>query len=227
MSLIKLDNIYKSYGKGDAFTPVLEDVSLEIETGEFAAIVGSSGSGKTTLMNIMGLLDKPDEGTYELNGQNVGQLRERERARIRREQIGFVFQNFNLIPRISAMANVELPMIYDQVSLRDRRFQANKLLKIVGLKDQAKHKPNQLSGGQMQRVAIARALANKPKIILADEPTGNLDSKTSETILKIFQKLNSRGHTILVITHDPSVAKYVNRTISIQDGHIDSSGGHL
>ncbi|MEX0749051.1 MAG: ABC transporter ATP-binding protein [Candidatus Saccharimonadales bacterium] len=221
MSLIKLNNITKSYGKGDTSTQVLEDVSLEINEGEFVAIVGASGSGKTTLMNLIGLLDRPDSGTYTLNDKDVSKLSDARRAQVRREQVGFVFQSFNLIPRLSAQGNVELPMIYDKVSSKNRRVQSERLLKLVGLGDRMKNRPNQLSGGQMQRVAIARALANRPKLILADEPTGNLDSKTGATILKMFQKLNAKGNTIIIITHDTEVAQYVNRTITIKDGRIE------
>ncbi len=223
MPTIKLNTIYKSYGKGNNKTSVLEDISLEIEKGEFVAIIGASGSGKTTLMNILGLLDTPDSGTYYLDDEDVSKLTERERSRRRREEIGFIFQNFNLLPRLSARGNVELPMIYDRVNKKNRRFQSRNLLKMVGLEDRARNRPNQLSGGQMQRVAIARALANRPKLILADEPTGNLDSKTGDLIMKILKKLNTKGNTIIVITHDSNVAKYANRIIRIKDGHIQSS----
>lgn len=223
MSTIKLNNIYKSYGKGDAKTSVLEDVSLEIEKGEFVAVVGASGSGKTTLMNLLGLLDTPDSGEYYLENEDVAKLSEKERSRRRREDIGFIFQSFNLLSRLSAQANVELPMMYDRVNKKNRHFQSKRLLKMVGLEDRIKNRPNQLSGGQMQRVAIARSLANRPKLILADEPTGNLDSKTGELILKILKKLNSQGNTVIIITHDSDVAKYANRIIRIKDGNIISS----
>lgn len=223
MSTIKLNNIYKSYGKGDAKTSVLEDVSLEIEKGEFVAVVGASGSGKTTLMNLLGLLDTPDSGEYYLENEDVAKLSEKERSRRRREDIGFIFQSFNLLSRLSAQANVELPMMYDRVNKKNRNFQSKRLLKMVGLEDRIKNRPNQLSGGQMQRVAIARSLANRPKLILADEPTGNLDSKTGELILKILKKLNSQGNTVIIITHDSDVAKYANRIIRIKDGNIISS----
>ncbi len=224
MSLIELNNIHKSYGKGDSATLVLNNVSLSIDEKEFVAIVGASGSGKTTLMNILGLLDRPDDGDYFLDEQDVSKLSDKARAKKRREDIGFVFQSFNLIPRLSAQNNVSLPMIYDRVKTKHRKFQSKRLLKLVGLEEHTKKKPSQLSGGQVQRVAIARALANKPKLILADEPTGNLDSKTGTLIMKILQKLNSRGHTIVVITHDPNVAQYANRTITIQDGSIIENG---
>ncbi|MEX0668756.1 MAG: ABC transporter ATP-binding protein [Candidatus Saccharimonadales bacterium] len=224
MSLIELNNIYKSYGKGDSATQVLNNISLEINEGEFVAIVGASGSGKTTLMNILGLLDRPDSGSYLLDEADVSELSDKARAKKRREDIGFVFQSFNLIPRLSAQANVSLPMVYDRVKPKHRKFQSKRLLKLVGLEEHLKKKPNQLSGGQIQRVAIARALANKPKLVLADEPTGNLDSKTGTLIMKILQKLNKRGHTIITITHDPNVAQYANRTITIKDGSIEDGG---
>lgn len=222
MPLIKLDAISKSYGRGETRTTVLENVSLEIEPGEFVALVGASGSGKTTLMNIIGLLDRPDSGTYLFNDQDMSRLKDRDRSRLRRESIGFVFQSFNLVPRLSAQANVELPMIYDRIKRRDRQFQSKRLLKLVGLQQQARNKPSQLSGGQLQRVAIARALANRPGVILADEPTGNLDSRTGMSIMKVLTRLNQRGHTIILITHDPKVAQYANRTLTIKDGRIKS-----
>lgn len=223
MALIELKNIDKSYGKGKVVTQVLKDVSLEIEKGEFVAIVGASGSGKTTLMNIVGLLDKPDSGTYHFKGKDITQLKSQDEARLRRGKIGFVFQSFSLIPRMSARANMELPMVYDRISRKDRKFQSNKLLKLVGLSEQSKNKPSQLSGGQLQRVTIARALANRPELILADEPTGNLDSKTGANILKVLGKLNQRGNTVVLITHDPKVAQYASRTITILDGKVKST----
>lgn len=220
MALIELKDVSKTYGHGNAKTPVLHGISLSIEKGEFIAMIGASGSGKTTLMNIIGLLDTPDSGTYHLEETDMNSLKDKDRARYRRERIGFIFQNFNLIRRLNALGNVELPMIYDKVPPKDRRFHAQRLLRLVGLGDRMKYRPNQLSGGQMQRVAIARSLANRPKIILADEPTGNLDSRTGQTIMKVLSKLHKRGNTIVVITHDPEVAKYADREIHLTDGYL-------
>lgn len=220
MKLIELKGIYKSYGKGRAKTTVLRDVNLTINRGDFLAIAGPSGSGKTTLMNIIGLLDKPTRGRYFLNEVNVGPLKDKDLATIRRLSIGFVFQNYNLLGRISVRANVMLPMVYNRVRWRQRRTRADQLLKLVGLANRASFKPNQLSGGQMQRVAIARALANQPSLILADEPTGNLDSRTGLTVLRVFKRLNQLGNTIIVVTHNAVVARQATRLVKLQDGRI-------
>jgi putative bacteriocin export ABC transporter (lactococcin 972 group) len=219
-NLITLAKINKTYGKDGAKTPVLRDISLKINQGELVAIIGASGSGKTTLMNMIGLLDKPDTGSYLFESVNVYKLKDTELARLRRKSIGFIFQNFNLLGRMSARSNVELPMIYAGLSRSARKKRAESLLKQIGLGERLTHRPNQLSGGQMQRVAVARALANKPRLILADEPTGNLDSKTGAEVIKLLKDLHAEGNTIVVVTHDTAIAKKADRIIHIKDGRI-------
>jgi putative ABC transport system ATP-binding protein len=197
-------------------------MSLTIRRNEYVAIMGPSGSGKSTLMNLIGCLDTPDGGSYWLNGQEVSRLSDDALARVRNREIGFVFQTFNLLPRASALHNVELPLVYAGVSARDRRARAERALTRVGLEHRMQHKPNELSGGQRQRVAIARALVNEPSLLLADEPTGNLDSTTSEEIMRVFAELHSQGQTIVVVTHEPSIAEHAERVVVLRDGRLDS-----
>jgi putative ABC transport system ATP-binding protein len=221
--MIQLESITKTYLLGKESVNVLNNISLRIEQGEFVAIMGPSGSGKSTLMNMIGCLDKPTTGTYNLSGENVSHYSENELARVRNQSIGFVFQQFHLLPRLSALKNVELPMIYAGVSKSERQSRAEEALIKVGLADRMDHLPNALSGGQKQRVAIARAIVNKPKIILADEPTGALDSKTSVAIMEQFRELNQEeGVTIIVVTHESEVAEYAKRTIFVRDGMIQA-----
>ncbi|MEW6303648.1 MAG: ABC transporter ATP-binding protein [Verrucomicrobiota bacterium] len=222
--VIKLENIHKTYQTGEVQVKAVRGVTLEIRRGEFVAIMGASGSGKSTMMNILGCLDRPTEGSYWLDGVNAAKLDRDELADIRNAKIGFVFQGFNLLSRTSALENVELPMLYMRrhVSSRQQRERAEKALDIVGLAQRADHHPNQLSGGQQQRVAIARALVNEPAILLADEPTGNLDSMTSVEIMGVFQKLNDQGMTIIMVTHELDIARYTKRTVVMRDGRVVS-----
>ncbi|WP_455218358.1 ABC transporter ATP-binding protein [Kaarinaea lacus] len=219
--MISLRNVCKSYQRGEIRVPVLHKITLNIEKGEFVAIMGPSGSGKSTLLNILGCLDTADSGDYLLNGDPVVAASEDELASLRNRYLGFVFQSFNLIPRIDAERNVELPMVYAGVPHDIRRKRALAALKIVGLSDRAKHIPAHLSGGQQQRVAIARALVNDPQIIIADEPTGALDTQSSREIMRIFQQLRSSGKTILMVTHEEDIARYAQRTVHLKDGVID------
>ena len=222
MALIRFQNISRRYQMGAETVHALRDVSLEIERGEYVAIMGPSGSGKSTLMNLIGCLDTPTSGHYELNGISVGDMDDNHLAEIRNREIGFVFQTFNLLSRSNALHNVELPLIYAGVSAEDRRRIALDALTQVGLADRIHHKPNELSGGQRQRVAVARALVNKPSILLADEPTGNLDSKTGTEIMALFEELSRLGNTIIVVTHEEDIAKHARRILRIRDGLIAS-----
>lgn len=223
--IIQMKNIMKCYKLGGESLHALNDVSLEIQKGEFVAITGRSGSGKSTLMNMIGCLDRPDTGIYLLNGEVIEKKNDNQLAVIRNEQIGFVFQNFNLLPRLTAMENVELPLLYSKMNAEKRRQRVLEVLEQVGLKDRAGHMPAQLSGGQQQRVAIARALGAKPAVLLADEPTGALDSKSGREILQIMKELNQAGHTIILITHDLSIAKQASRWVSLQDGRLFENSG--
>ena len=223
--ILNLQNIYKDYQQEKLVVPVLKDVSLTVEEGEYVAIMGPSGSGKTTLMNIIGCLDRPTSGTYELAGENVLKLKDRELSDLRLKSIGFVFQSFQLMPRESAVENVALPLSYAGVRKKERRRRATKALERVGLGDRVNFRPTQLSGGQKQRVAIARAMVNHPKILLADEPTGALDSKSGEQIMELFDSLNEEGVTIVMITHDPRIAAKAKRIVRIIDGEIYEGEG--
>jgi len=220
--VIKVENLVKVYETGSISLAALKGVNLEINEGEFVAIMGSSGSGKSTLMNILGCLDRATSGTYLLEGADIASLDDDSLAEIRSKKIGFVFQSFNLLPKMDALGNVELPLIYDKVSLEERTRRATEALKRVGLEDRMRHKPPELSGGQKQRVAIARALINKPTIILADEPTGNLDTVSGDEIMEIFQELNNEGVTIVMVTHEPEIAACTKRNIVFKDGNIIS-----
>jgi putative ABC transport system ATP-binding protein len=223
MALIEIVDVWKVYRMGDMEVPALRGVSLKIEVGEFVAIMGSSGSGKSTLMSILGGLDRPSSGRYLLDGIDVAELSRDKLAGLRNAKIGFVFQSFNLLPRTSAVENVELPLYYARgVDARQRRERAREALGRVKLADREDHRPNQLSGGQQQRVAIARALVNRPSLVLADEPTGNLDSKVTVEIMGLLQELNEAGNTVVFVTHEPDVAQYAKRKIVLRDGQIQS-----
>ncbi|AQX55719.1 ABC transporter ATP-binding protein [Priestia flexa] len=223
--MIKLENISKSYRLGKEEVPILKGIDLTIKDGEFVAIMGPSGSGKSTLMNIIGCLDRPTSGAYFLNELEISTYSDDQLAKVRNEQIGFVFQQFQLLPRLKAVENVELPMVYTGISRKERRKRAEAALLKVGLGERINHLPNELSGGQKQRVAIARAIVNKPSLILADEPTGALDTKTSVSIMEEFAALNKDGTTVVVITHEPEVAEYASRTILVRDGNIVAYNG--
>ena len=223
--ILDLQNINKSYGDGKLEVPVLFDISLQVEAGEYVAIMGPSGSGKSTLMNIIGCLDVPTSGTYILNGENVAGRSDVELSTLRNRTIGFVFQNFNLLPRETALDNVALPMLYAGVHRKERIQRAKEALERVGLGDRLHFKPTQLSGGQKQRVAIARAMVMKPSLLLADEPTGALDTASGEQIMELFQQLNQEGVTIVMITHEPDIAKHARRQLLIRDGRLSSHQG--
>ena len=222
MSLIETVDLWKTYVMGSEEIHALRGVSIQIERGEYVAIMGPSGSGKSTLMNLIGCLDTPSRGSYLLNGKQVSQMNDNELARIRNEEIGFVFQTFNLLPRATALHNVELPLVYAGVPAKTREERARGALDRVELGSRMTHRPNELSGGQRQRVAIARALVNNPSILLADEPTGNLDSKTGHEIMALFEKLHKAGNTIIIITHEADVAAFAYRTIYLRDGHVEN-----
>lgn len=224
MDLIRINDLYKTYHVGEQDVPVLKGVSMSVQEGELISLTGASGSGKSTLMNILGCLDRPSSGTYTLDGEDVSRLSADERARVRGRKIGFVFQSFNLLSRTTALDNVLMPLSYSHPRVPDAeaRRRAESLLERVGLGDRMHHYPNQLSGGQMQRVAIARSLVNNPPLLLADEPTGNLDSRTRVEILDMFGKLNAEGLTVLIVTHDPDVSAFAKRAVRMKDGVIET-----
>jgi putative ABC transport system ATP-binding protein len=220
--IIKLEGITREYTMGTEQVRALRGVDLEIRRNEYVAIMGPSGSGKSTMMNMLGCLDTPTAGRYTLNGHEVSTMKDDDLARVRNKEIGFVFQTFNLLPRASALANVELPLVYAGASGKERRRRAEQALQRVGLGERMHHKPNELSGGQRQRVAIARALVNEPSILLADEPTGNLDSTTSEDIMRVFGGLHAQGQTVVIVTHEPDIAAHAHRVVVLRDGRVDS-----
>ena len=220
--VIEVSGLSKEYHMGKVKVPALRGIDLQIPRGQFVAVMGPSGSGKSTLMNILGCLDRPTSGRYLLDGQDVSRKSDNQLAEVRNRSIGFIFQTFNLLARADAVSNVELPLIYRATPSRERREKARRALEAVGLLDRARHRPNELSGGEQQRVAIARALAVEPKVILADEPTGNLDSRSGEEIMAIFQEMNQRGITIVLVTHDPDIAKHADRVVSLRDGKLVS-----
>jgi len=222
LMLIQMRGIIRRYQMGNHVVNALAGVDLEVERNEYVALMGPSGSGKTTFMNIIGCLDTPSEGTYVLNGQDVTRMVDDELAYIRNREIGFVFQTFNLLPRASAMQNVELPLIYAGIDAKERRVRVAESLRAVGLEDRVDHRPNELSGGQRQRVAIARALVNRPSLILADEPTGNLDSKSGEEIMRLFEDLHRQGNTLIVVTHDDAIAAHAHREVRLRDGLVET-----
>ena len=222
--MIKITNLNKYYKNGDSELHALKNINLKVEKGEFIAIMGSSGSGKSTFMNILGCLDKDFQGTYVLDSISVEKIAEEKISRIRNQKIGFVFQAFNLLPNLTALENVELPLIYSGIKSKERIEIATNILEKVGLEKRLHHRPNELSGGQKQRVAIARAVVNEPAIILADEPTGNLDSSSEEEIMKLFIELNEKGATVIIVSHEPEIAKYCKRIIVFKDGEIISDG---
>jgi putative ABC transport system ATP-binding protein len=220
--LISIENLRKTYIMGDNEVKALQSASLNIYKNEYVALMGPSGSGKSTLMNLLGCLDSPTSGVYSLNGNNVANMVDEELALVRNKEIGFVFQTFNLLPRLSALENVALPLVYAGIPIKTRLSRAKDMLAAVGLKDRMDHKPNELSGGQRQRVAVARALVNNPSIILADEPTGNLDSKTSHEIMQLFEEIHKLGNTIILVTHEPDIAEHAHRIVKLKDGFIES-----
>lgn len=222
MEIIKLDKLSKRYEMGQEIIHALNGINLSIQQNEYVAFVGSSGSGKSTMLNILGCLDRPSEGKYMLNNKDVSNLKSDELAEIRNWEIGFIFQSFNLLPRVSALGNVMQPLIYSGVKLAERKVRAEAALRQVGLEDRMEHVPNQLSGGQRQRVAIARALVTRPSILLADEPTGNLDSRTTTEIMRLFDELHANNHTIIIVTHEPEIAAHCHRVIRLEDGRIAS-----
>lgn len=224
--LIRIENLTRTYKIGEEVIHALNGVNLEIEQNQYVALMGPSGSGKSTLMNILGCLDRPSSGDYFLNGPNVATLDDNQLAVIRNKEIGFVFQTFNLLPKYTALENVALPLVYAGWSEDKRIARAQEVLDQVGLKDRMKHKPNELSGGQRQRVAVARALVNKPSIILADEPTGNLDTKTSYEIMHLFQEIHDAGNTVILVTHEEDIASYAHRIIRMRDGVVESEKSH-
>jgi len=225
--MLKVETLNKYYINGDMKLHALKNISFEIEAGEYVAIMGSSGSGKSTMMNILGCLDREFEGEYVLDGIEISQIDEKDISKIRNLKIGFVFQAFNLLPKLTALQNVELPLVYAGIHKGERERRAKEMLEKVGLGDRLHHKPNELSGGQKQRVAIARALVNNPAIILADEPTGNLDSVSEKEIMELFTELNSQGKTIIIVSHEPEVASYVRRILLFKDGEIIKDGGSV